>query len=142
MVDECHIKRVLKRYRKDSNLADASLEVTRLGLDVLMQACGVLDPKLLSAPRELDKGGLSYLSNQMGIDFDLSHFDYYLHSYVRAESTPRLYSDPSFEPGVPSELGPPPRIPVPEGCRWVSVRPKNGEEAYEAFEIDDAPGEV
>ena len=41
----------------------------------------------------------------------------------------------------PPEFGPPPKIPLPEGMRWVSVRPKDGLEHYEAYEADEAKNE-
>jgi hypothetical protein len=142
MAEDPHIKRVLKRYRRDSAFPDASLDVTRLGVDVLLRACAVADSMQLNAPRELKATGLLYLSSHMGVELDRDNFDYYIHSYVRAEFSARIYEDPSFYPAVPSELGPPSKIPVPDGCRWVSVRPKNGEETYEAWETGDALGQA
>src|SRR5713101_473413 len=95
MPDDPRIKRVLKRYRKDDNFWDASIDVTGLGVDELLRACGAGEVRFLDVPRELDDKALAYLSSRMEIEFDRDQFDYFLHSYVRTEFCPAYYDDPS-----------------------------------------------
>ena len=83
MHDDPHIKRVLKRYRKEEKLSDASMDVTALGLAELLRACGSDDADYLTAPKELGDFAVAHLARVMGIEFDRGQFDYFLHSYVR-----------------------------------------------------------
>jgi hypothetical protein len=142
MPDDLRVKRVLKRYPKEDKFSDASLDLTGLGAAELLQACRCLELTSLDAPKALDDEALAYLARRMGIEFDSSQFDHFLHSYVRAEFFPSYYEDPSVTSKPPPESGPPPKIPLPKGMRWVSVRPKDGQEHYEAYEIDDSKNEV
>jgi hypothetical protein len=78
----------------------------------------------------------------MGITFDQQQFDYFLHSYVRAAFASSYYSDTSAKSFPASEDGPPPKVPIPKGMYWRSVRPVDGEERYEAYEIDEPTNEA
>lgn len=118
------------------------MDVTNLGVGALSEVCRTNDATSLNAPILLDHEALDVLEKRMGVHFDRSDFDYYLHAYVCAEYFPACYEDPAFQPKLPSELGPPPEIPLPPGSYWVSVRPQNGEEAYQAFKFGELPGEV
>ena len=142
MLDDPRIKRILKRYPKSDKFSDVFMDVTSLGVIELMQACCCSEVSSLDAPKELDDQGLAHLASRMGIEFDRSQFDYFLHSYVRSEFFPSYYEDPSVTSKPAPEFGPPPKIPVPEGMRWVSVRPKDGKEHYEAYEIDESKNDV
>jgi hypothetical protein len=138
--DDPRIKRVLKRYLKNEDFPDASLELTGISLEELqsMCSCSAAD---FSVPRELDGYALVYFTNRMGMNFDASQFDYFVHSYARREfcSPDRVPED-----GIhfPCEDGPPAKIPLPEGTRWVSSRPKDGKENYFAVEYEQTqPGD-
>jgi len=141
MPDDPRIKRVLKRYQKNGKFSDASIDVTSLGVTKLLEACRGSNASFLDAPRELDDAALAWLAARLGIEFDRGQFDYYLHSYVRAEFLLSYYEDPSVTAKPPPESGPPTKIPLPKGMRWVSVRPKGGQENYEAYEIDESKNE-
>jgi hypothetical protein len=141
MPDDPRIKRVLKRYRKGEQFPDASVELTNLGVDELLQACRCDEANSLNLPKELDDYAIVYLSRRMGIEFDSACFDFYLHSYVRSEFVSTYFADPSITSRPAPEDGPPPGVPLPEGMRWFAVRPKDGKEHYEAFEIKDSEGE-
>ena len=141
MLDDPRIKRILKRYPKGDRFSDVFMDVTSLGVGELLQVCRCEEARCLDAPKELDEEALSRLASRMGIEFDRGQFDYYLHSYVRSEFFPTYYEDPSVTSKPPPEFGPPPKIPLPEGMRWVSVRPKDGREHYEAYQIDEAENE-
>ena len=142
MLDDPRIKRVLKRYQKDEKFSDSSMDVTSIGVAELLQACRCTEASSLDAPKELDDQALACLARRMGIEFDRSQFDYFLHSYVRAEFCPAYYDDPLVTSKPAPESGPPSKIPIPKGMRWVSVRPKDGREDYEAYEIDEPKHEV
>jgi hypothetical protein len=137
MLDDPRIKRVLKRYKKDGKLSDSIMDVTSLGVAELLLACRCAEARSLDAPRELDDHALAYLARRMGLEFDRSQFDFFLHSYVRAEFCPAYYDDASVTSKPAPESGPPSKIPIPKGMRWVSVRPKDGREDYEAYGIDE-----
>jgi len=141
MLDDPRIKRILKRYPKGDKFSDVFMDVTSLGVVELMQACRCSEVSSLDAPRELDDQALAHLASRMGVEFDCGQFDYFLHSYVRAEFFPSYYKDPSVTSKPAPEDGPPPKIPLAKGMRWVSVRPKDGQEHYEAYEIDDSKNE-
>jgi hypothetical protein len=136
MPDDPRIKRVLKRYRKGEQFPDASLELTDLGVDELLQACRCDQANALNLPKELDDYAMSYLTRRLGIEFDSAAFDFYLHEYVRSEFRSTYFSDPSITSKPAPEDGPPPGIPLPAGMRWFAVRPKDGKEHYEAHEVE------
>jgi hypothetical protein len=138
MFDDQRIKRVLKRYRKEEQFSDASMDVGSFGIAALMQACRCDDVNSLNAPKELDDHAVAHFANLMGIDFDHSQFDYFLHAYLRSEFLEAYRDDPSVASFPASEDGPPSKIPVPKGMRWCAVRPKDGKEHYLAVEIDGA----
>jgi hypothetical protein len=142
MLDDPRIKRILKRYPKSDKFSDVFMDVTSLGVAELLQVCRCGEARCLDAPKELDDQALSYLARLMSIEFDRGQFDYFLHSYVRSEFFPSYYDDPSVTSKPPPEFGPPPKIPLPKGMHWVSVRPKDGQEHYEAYEIDESKAEV
>ena len=118
------------------------MDVTSLGVAELLLACRRGEAKSLDAPIELDDQALAYFARRLGIEFDRSQFDYFLHSYVRAEFSSSYYEDPSVTLKPPPESGPPPKIPLPKGMRWISVRPKDGKEQYEAHEIKESKSEA
>jgi hypothetical protein len=134
--DDPRIKRVLKRYLKGAEYFDASLELTGISLEELQSMCRCSADDF-KAPRELDGYGLISFTNRMGMAFDASQYDYFVHSYVRREfcSPDRV---PAAELNVPCEDGPPAKIPLPKGTHWVSVRPKDGQENYIAVESENA----
>jgi len=140
MLDDPRIKRVLKRYRKDDELSDGSMDVTSLGVAELLKACRHDEVRSLNSPIELDEQARAYLARRMGIEFDVGQFDYFLHAYVRTESV--LHDDPTCLSYPAPESGPPAKIPLAEGKRWVSVRPKDGQEHYVAYEIGETKGDA
>ena len=135
MFDDPRLKRVLKRYEKGSNLSDASIDVSNLGVGELLKACRCASLADLSAPKELDETALAHLSKRMDIPYNIEQFDYFLHSYIRAEHVEAYYADPSVTSMPAPENGPPSKIPLSPGTAWRSVRPKNGQESYEAWPL-------
>jgi hypothetical protein len=142
MPDDPRIKRVLKRYQKGDKFSDASVDVTSIGVAGLLLACRRDEEKSLDAPIELDDQALTFLSGRLGFEFDRGQYDYFLHSYVRSEFLPSYYEDPSVTSKPSPESGPPLKIPIPTGMRWISVRPKDGKEQYEAHETDEPKSEA
>ena len=142
MLDDPRIKRVLKRYPKADQFSDASRDVSAYGDTALLEACGCRHVDDLSAPRELDDHALAFFAQRMGVEFDSSQFDYFLHSYVRSEFFETYYDDPTVTSFPMCEDGPPPKIPCPEGAEWCAVRPKDGREHFELFQIQKPDDEV
>ena len=142
IADDLRIKRILKRYPKGDKFSDVFMDVTNLGVAELLRVCRCDEARCLDVPKELDEPALSRLATMMGFEFDPGQFDYYLHSYVRSEFFPAYYEDPSVVSKPPPEFGPPAKIALPQSMRWVSVRPKDGQEHYEAYEIDQPKNEV
>jgi hypothetical protein len=140
-MDDPRIKRVLKRYRKGAMFFDSSMDLTNFGLSELLQACRCSEAAL-AAPRELDEHALTYFADRMGIVFDQQQFDYFLHSYVRAAFVSSYYGDTSARSFPAREDGPPPKVPIPKGMYWRSVRPVDGEERYEACALDEPSNEA
>lgn len=134
MLDDPRIKRVLKRYPKDDQFWNASMDVSQLGDRILLEACRLDDADEFSRPVELDEFALEHLAQRMGIVFDQSQFDYFLHSYVRSEHKEAYYRDRTVTSFPAPEDGPPSKIPLEEGLRWFAVRPRDGKEHFEAFE--------
>ena len=136
MLDDPRIKRVLKRYRKNEQFSDAQIDVSSLGDAHLLEALRCRDVYELTRPRELDHHALACFARHMGIEFDGGEFDYFLHSYVRSTFLDSYYKDPAVKSKPAPEGGPPAKIPLPAGTQWFSVRPKDGEEHYEAYDVD------
>lgn len=137
MNDDPRLKRVLKRYPKGENLADASIDVTALGLPLLQEALGSTADDPLMSPRELDDHAIAFFSTRLGADFDGRAFDFFLHVYVRKECDDAYFRDPSpRDQTAPPEEGPPAKL-LPKGMRWISVRPKDGKEQYLGVPIEE-----
>ena len=136
MRDDPRIKRVLKRYRKDEKFSDAAMDVSALGVSELLRAVRSDDIDFLTTPKQLDDCGVAHLSQVMGLEFTPEQFDYFLHSYVRDECASEFFADPSVT-SRPAPETPPSTIPLPNGMRWCSVRPKDGKEHFEAYEFDE-----
>lgn len=134
-IDDPRIKRVLKRYLKCEEFSDATLELAGIGLEELQSMCGCSADDFKS-PRELDGCGLVNFTNRLGVSFDASKYDYFVHSYARRE-----FCSPDRVPpeglNLPYEDGPPAKIPLAEGLRWVSTRPKDGKENYVGVENEN-----
>ena len=137
MLDDPRIKRVLRRYPKEDKFSDASMDVSAYGDAALLQALRYEHVDDLSAPRELDDHAVTHFAQRMKIDFDRSQFDYFLHSYVRSEFFETYYDDPTVTSFPAPEDGPPSKIPLEKGLRWCAVRPKDGKEHFEAFQIEE-----
>jgi hypothetical protein len=133
------IKRLLKRYRKGDNLVDATIDVSSIDLGKVLRALRFNSERDLASPKELDDQALSFFSRALGSDFKREHFDYFLHSYVRAEFVSSYYKDPAITSKPAPEGGPP--APSPEGTEWVPVRPQEGREHFEAFDIAELRAE-
>ena len=131
--DDPRVKRVLKRYLKGEQFSDASLELTGITLKELQTVFRCESDDDLIAPRELDEFALNWLTNRMQLAFDGKIYDFFLHSYARREfcSDERV---PQEDLRFCCEDGPPKRIPLAKGLRWVSVRPENGQESYVGVE--------
>ena len=130
MIDDPRLKRVLKRYGKSEEQFNASLDVTLLGLAQLRKALGCTEDDPLIAPHALDAQGASRLSRVLGIPLDTNEFDYFLHSYVRAECVAEYDADPTVGLLAPPEDGRPAKVPLPAGMRWLAVRPRDGKERF------------
>jgi hypothetical protein len=130
--DDPRIKRVLKRYLMSDEFSDASLELTGISLEELQSMCHCSADDFKS-PIKLDGRGLVLFTNRLGMSFDASKYDYFVHSYVRREfcSSDRV---PPKALQLPCEDGPPTKIPLQKGIRWVSTRPKDGKENYVGVE--------
>jgi len=137
MRNDPRIKRLLKRYPKGEQFFDASIDVSHLELQEVLDACRCPDVAGLTLPKELDDHALSYFARVFGAAFDQAEFEYFLHSYVRTEFVSSYYDDPTVTSKPPPENGPPGKIPIPKGMRWASVRPRNGREHYEAYEDEN-----
>jgi len=135
MKNDPRLVRLLKRYPKDDDFFDASIDVSHLELEQILQICQCQKDSDLTLPRELGEFELSQFGKIFGFDSDRSNYDYFLHSYVRAEFVSSYYSDPTVTSKPAPENGPPSKIPLPEGMQWFPVRPKEGREHYEAYEI-------
>ncbi|WP_243304901.1 MULTISPECIES: hypothetical protein [Geothrix] len=135
MKNDPRIVRLLKRYPKGEDFSDASIDVSHFDTEQLLKICQCQKDSDLSVPKELGEFALGHFGQAFGIEFDRSEFDYYLHSYVRTEFVSSYYSDPTVTSKPAPENGPPTKIPLPEGMQWFSVRPKEGREHYEAYEI-------
>jgi hypothetical protein len=133
MLDDPRIKRVIKRYRKGEDISDAVMDVSNFGDAELLKACRCIGENAFVKPRELDGWALAYLSPYLQTSFDCSQFDYFLHSYVRPEFADSFADSEITSKPAPEE--PHPKIPIEKGMRWRSVRPKDGEEAWEAWEF-------
>ncbi|HTB80072.1 MAG TPA: hypothetical protein VK717_04215 [Opitutaceae bacterium] len=134
MQDDPRIKVVLRRYRKDEEQFSDSVELIGVPFALLRAACRFSGEDFLGRPRELDNEAQAFLAAQIGMDFDPSTFDYFLHPYVRKEFISTYYDDPSIKIKPCSESGPPAKMPIPAGMEWVGVRPKNGKEHFVAIE--------
>lgn len=130
MSDDPRLKRVLKRYRKFEDHFDASLDVTRLGVAQLRRVLGCAEDEPFIAPHPLDVAGARRLAEVLGVPLDTDEFDFFLHSYVRTECVADYYADPTNRPRASPEDGPPAKIPLPKGTRWLAVRPRDGKEHY------------
>lgn len=130
--DDPRIMRMLKRYLKGEDFSESSMELSGISFEELqtMCRCSASD---FNAPRELDGYGLVNFSNLMGVNFDWSKYDYFIHSYARREfcSADRV---PPKGLNLPCEDGPPAKIPLEKGLHWVSTRPKEGKENYVGIE--------
>jgi hypothetical protein len=133
--DDPRIKRVLKRYLKREEFSDAALELTGIAIEELQSMCRCSADDF-KTPRELDGYGLVNFTNRLGMSFDASKYDYFVHSYTRREfcSSDRVPPDGLY---LPCEDGPPAKIPLAKGLRWVSSRPKDGKENYVGVEDEN-----
>lgn len=141
MDDDPRIKRVLKRYRKGDDAVDAALEVSGVDLDELLAACGGRQLRDLLRPRHLTPSALAFFARRFQAPMDDRRYDYYLHSYLRREYADSWIASTEAGPAPAPEDGPPASIPRPAGTRWLPVRPRDGEERYEAWPVssDVAP---
>ena len=131
--DDPRIKRVLKRYFKNEEFSDASMDLNGITFEELQSMCSC-SADGFGKPRELDGLSLVYFTNRMGISFDASKYDYFVHSYIKREfcSSDRCKPKDAY---YPCEDGPPVKIPLPEGQHWVSARPdKDGFEQWVGVE--------
>jgi hypothetical protein len=127
------IKRVLKRYFKNDDFSDASLDLTGISFEELQSMCSC-SADGFNKPRELDGLALVHFTNRLGMSFDASQYDYFVHSYARREFCTPGRSIPK-DIKFPCEDGPHIKIPLPEGTHWVSARPdKEGLEQWIAVE--------
>jgi hypothetical protein len=131
--DDPRIKRVLKRYFKDNEFSDASLDLTGISLEELQSMCSCSADDF-KKPRELDGLALVYFTNRLGMSFDASKYDYFVHSYTRREFCLPDRGVPK-DIGLPCEDGPPTKIPLQQGLSWASTRPdENGLESWVGVE--------
>jgi hypothetical protein len=105
------------------------MELTGISLEELQSMCSCAADGF-NKPRELDGLALVHFTNRMGMDFDASKYDYFVHFYARREfcSPDRI---PPDNINLPCEDGPPAKIPLAEGSSSVSARPdKDGRETW------------
>jgi hypothetical protein len=134
--DDPRIKRVLKRYLRNEEFSDATMDLSAIPFVELQKMCHCSADKF-QAPLELDGLSLVNFTNSMGVSFDAGKYDYFVHSYARREfcSSDRV---PPQELHLPCEDGPPTKIPLAKGLRWVSARPKDGLENFLGVENEDS----
>lgn len=125
--DDARVKRVLKRYEKNAQFSDAHIDLEGISLESLNAAFRLPPEDEFQSPRKLDEYALSCFEQWMGISFDSGIYDFFVHPYARREfcSAERV---PPRELNMPCEDGPPTRIPIARGHRWVSTRPKDPED--------------
>jgi hypothetical protein len=124
----------LKRYLKNDEFSDASLELAGISLEELQSTC-CCSADDFKSPGKLDGHGLVYFTNRLGMSFDASEYDYFVHSYVRREFCSRDRVPPK-ELHLPREDGPPAKLPRQKGMHWGSTRPKDGKENDVGVEDD------
>ena len=139
VMEDHRLKRVLKRYRKGEDLSDSSIDVSTMPVKYLLEACHCMDVRSFDSPKQLDEKALEYLGQGMGVQFEPAAFDYYLHSYVRQEFASSYYDDRSVVCKPPPEL--PPDAARVSGRHWLSVRPKDGEEQWAAYDTEELGGD-
>ena len=128
--DDPRVKRVLKRYEKDAQFSDAHIDLEGISLEALNAAFRFSPEDEFESPRKLDEYAIASIEQWMGLGFDGGIYDFYVHPYARREfcSEERVPQDGL---NMPCEDGPPIRIPLEEGLRWVSTRPvEDGENFY------------
>jgi len=137
MIDDPRIKRILKRYPKDNVRFDASIDLSDLPIEEVRAAFRCSADDTDTRPRKLDDYAIDCFSKRWPDAFDAASFDYFVHLYLKSEfawPNPRSADMPS----VPSENGPPPGASLPEGMRWVSVKPSDeGFENYMGMTEDE-----
>jgi hypothetical protein len=124
------IKRILRRYPKSSEFADAEFELSGIPLADLQAAFERAPTDPLYAPLEVGDTPSRFFEERLGIAFDRVLFDYFLHVYVRKEHEKEVFGDrgKGFLGFPPPESGPPANIdPL---INWISARPKDGREQY------------
>lgn len=127
--DDPRIKRVLKRYEKDAQFSNAHIDLEGIGLEALNAAFRFSPEDEFKSPRKLDEYVTTCLEQWMGIELDAVIYDYFIHPYARREFC-LAEQVPEEGLNIPCEDGPPTRIPLEEGLRWVSTRPEEDGENY------------
>lgn len=127
--DDPRIKRVLKRYEKDAQFRDAHIDLEAVSLEALNVAFGFPPEDEFKSPRKLDEYAIACFEQWMGIELDAGIYDYFIHPYARREFCSAEHV-PEEGLNLPCENGPPTRIPLAEGLRWVSTRPEEDGENY------------
>ncbi len=137
MIDDPRVKRVLKRYRKDSQFSDASLELADITLTELQSVLERDSADPIYSPIELNTAQVDYFAWLIGVEFDQGQYDYFLHTYVRQEFIEEFFADKSraFR-SAPAPEGELPANIAPDKV-WCSVRPKDGREQYVARDRDN-----
>jgi hypothetical protein len=128
---------LLKRYPKESIYADAVIDLSGIPTTVIRNALQMASEDRDVRPRQLDTHAIECFSRYWPNAFDANAFDFFIHLYRRREVDLAAVrpDDPLLQ--IPGEDGPPSKIPLPEGTRWLSVRPSHdGYENYEAVEVD------
>src|SRR6266436_5408661 len=120
MPDDARVKRVLKRYPREAQLSDASIEVTGISTADLQAAFGCAADDPIYTPRQLAGPQMAFFRDRLKAEFEPGEFDYFLHAYVRSEHTNEYFATPSAGPHPAPESGPPGNI-MPDKV-WVSVR--------------------
>lgn len=137
MLDHPCIKMILKRYPKDSRYSDAAIDLSNVPIDRIREALRSSPDDTDVKPRLLDTYAINHFSRVWPDAFDPEAFDYFVHLYRRKEEDQTSRRPKDEAQVVPYEDGPPATIPLPEGSRWISVRPgEDGFESYEAIEIN------
>jgi hypothetical protein len=136
MSNDPRLMRILRRYPKTEEHCDASVDVSSVPTEHLLRAFRFENDSELASPKQLDADAAAYFASSFGADFDHEIYDYFLHSYVRREFESSYYDDPTATCKPAPESGPHPNIPIAKGMHWVSMRPRDGREHYEAFEDD------
>ena len=138
MIEDTRVKRVLKRYPRESSRFDAYIDISNIPIIDIRAALRLSSDDEDVKPRQLDDYAINYFSKKWSQAFDVAQYDYFIHIYLKPEYISSLNESSFTLHNLLREDGPPENIPHPDGTRWISVHPsKDGYENYMALYEDE-----